>query len=132
MSSRPNETYHHVLQGLGPISSYCLTRELQLVVNIRVWIFNKGISWTYKKLLGECGLLLPIGLLHKLENLLPRASLITICKVFVLIMVISYMFKRKIRIFIEGLTLQLQRWYKRLGLLSQNLKKQKVQNVFLS
>ena len=82
MSSKPNEAYHHVLWGPAPKDSYCSTQELQLAVKIRVCIFNSGILWTHK-LFDECGLVMSIGLLCKLQNLLPRAPLIIIYEAYI-------------------------------------------------
>ena len=48
--------------------SPCWTKELQLSVNIRVWIFNSGMLWTYTKLFDECGLIMSRGLLFKLNG----------------------------------------------------------------
>ena len=69
--------------GVAQKNYFHSTQELQLAVNITVCIFNSGILRTYKKLSDECGLIKSIGLSHKLQNLLPRAALITIYKPFI-------------------------------------------------
>ena len=53
MSAKPNKVYHHVPGGLAPKSCYYWTQEFQLPVNVMVCIFNSGVLWTCKKLLGK-------------------------------------------------------------------------------
>ena len=73
-----------VFFGVLYLNILIVQQELQLAINIRVGIFNgEGILWTYKKLFDECGFVLSIGLLQKLQNLLPTAALFTICKTFI-------------------------------------------------
>ena len=69
--------------GLAPKDSYYSTQELQLVLNIRAWTFNSALLWTCKKLFDKCGPVMSIGLPGKLQNLLPRAAVITIYKAFI-------------------------------------------------
>lgn len=83
MSSKPNKVYQNVLRGLSPKDFYCSTQKLQLAANIMVSVFNSGTLWIYKKLFGECVLVLSIDILHKLQYLLPRAVLITKYRVFI-------------------------------------------------
>ena len=66
-----------------PLKLNSPSQELQLAVNIRVFIFNSRILRTYKKSLDQCGLSMFIGLLRKLQNLLPKTALVTICKAFI-------------------------------------------------
>ena len=73
-----------VFFGVLYLNILIVQQELQLAINIRVGVFNgEGILWTYKKLFDECGFVLSIGLLQKLQNLLPTAALFTICKTFI-------------------------------------------------
>ena len=95
-----------------------------------------------------------IGLLPKLQNLLPRAAFITIYKAFIrpqLIMVISFMIKRIIYLFTKSLvitgtirgtskeklcqeldlkSLQLQRWYRKLEMFYKICKSKNPQYFF--
>ena len=69
--------------GSEPLKLNSPSQELQLAVNTRVLIFNSGILRIYKKSLDECGLAMFIGLLRKLQNLLPKTALVTIYKAFI-------------------------------------------------
>lgn len=56
-SSNPNESFHRVLWSIAPKEQCNSSQEIALAVNISTCTFNSGFAWTYKKLLGELGIL---------------------------------------------------------------------------
>ena len=46
-----------MLWSIAPKEQYSSSQEIALAVNISTCTFNSGFAWTYKKLLGELGIL---------------------------------------------------------------------------
>ena len=60
VTSNVNESYHHVLWDLALNEVFCSTKEIDLVINLTVCIFNSGFIWTYENVFQECNVKLPV------------------------------------------------------------------------